>query len=237
MEKSRKAIFSGCLCALALLCLAVFALAPSTAWFGRTVIDAPYDDGGYLYTGTLFAGKFNGYGKIAFKDGTRYDGGFYEGAFHGAGVFIGDGWSFDGIFENGKPVRGLLVTDEKSIKVNGESYELAERWVYIGALGPRGQRGRGTFLFEDGAKYEGECAEGLAQGQGTYTDKDGQLLYEGAWRAGSYEGEGIYTAPDGSFRYKGGFRAGKFEGRGTVTTKEGKKVAGTWKNGWRVAKK
>lgn len=231
-RRSRRSIFFGCLCAL----LALFALAPSTAWPGRAVENAPYDDGGYFYTGALHAGKFNGYGTVAFPDGARYEGGFYEGAFQGAGIFRCGDWFFDGIFENGEPIEGVLHAGEKEIDFRANRFELAKHWRYAGVLGAKGQRGRGLFIFADGAKYEGECADGLAQGQGTYTDKDGNRLYTGAWRAGSYEGEGAYTAPDGSFTYKGSFRAGKFEGKGTVTTKEGKIVAGMWKSGWRVAK-
>ena len=234
-RKKRRSVVASCLCALVLLCFAVFALVPSTAWFGRTVVDKPYDDGEYMYTGTLKAGKFNGVGKIAFADGTRYEGGFYESCFHGEGTFFGEEWSFEGVFENGKPVSGILHGKE-DILVGKDSYELKERWKYTGALGSRGQRGTGAFEFEDGAKYEGECVGGLAQGQGSYTGKDGKLIYKGGWHTGKYEGEGEYTAPDGSFSYKGAFRAGQFEGKGTVTVSGGKTVAGQWRNGWRVSK-
>jgi len=235
MASNRLKFITSAAAALALLCFAVFALAPSTAWLGRTVIDQPYDDDSYLYTGTLKSGKFYGYGKIAFADGTRYEGGFFDGRFHGVGFFYSDEWSFEGVFEHGEPVRGVLRGEEE-IVFDENSYALAERWSYIGALGSKGQRGKGVFFFEDGAIYEGECADGLAQGQGMYTDGGGHVLYVGAWQAGLYEGEGEYNAPDGSFNYKGSFRAGKFEGMGTVTTREGELISGTWKSGWRVKK-
>jgi len=234
MDPMRKSVIVGCFCALALLCFAVFALVPSTAWSGRTVIDQPYDDNEYLYTGTLKAGKFNGYGKIAFANGTRYEGGFFDGRFHGEGVFYGEDWRLEGLFEDGEPVRGVLYGEEEII-FDENSFALAERWKYTGALSPKGQRGKGAFVFEDGATYEGECAEGLAQGRGTYTDSGGHVLYAGVWQAGLYEGEGEYHAPDGSFSYRGNFRGGKFEGEGAVTTREGKVITGTWKRGWRVA--
>ena len=219
-----------------MLCFAVFALAPSTTWFGRKVIDLPYDDGGFLYTGTLKAGKFNGRGKIFFAGGGGYEGEFLEGRFQGFGIFSGDDWRFEGIFNNGVPQRGTLHTKAGKVTVEPGGLALEGQWDYTGTAGPNGQRGQGEFTFADGAVYKGGFRGGLAEGQGTYYDADGRKRYEGGWSAGLYEGEGSYAAPDGSFAYQGGFRGGKFEGKGTVTAKDGKTTAGTWNSGWRVKK-
>ncbi|MDR0532250.1 MAG: hypothetical protein LBG83_09355 [Oscillospiraceae bacterium] len=231
-------------CAAALISFAVFSLAPSTAWFGRKVIDKPYDDGGYTYTGTLHAGKFSGGGKVSFSDGSHYEGDFLDGSFQGQGKFTGtDGWSYEGLFENGRPTTGILYTKQGELNVDFSRGEIAlhnaealKLWKYSGGLSARGQRGSGVFTFPDGAKYAGEFANGFAEGQGTYTDGDGKALYTGGWATGLYSGEGKYAAPDGSFRYEGQFANGQFNGEGTVTTKEGKTIAGTWKNGKRVKK-
>jgi len=68
------------------------------------------------------------------------------------------------------------------------------------------RNGRGVYVFEGGAKYEGYFQEG------------------------KFEGRGVYTWSNGS-KYVGNWQGNKKEGSGTVFLKSGDKYSGTWREG------
>jgi len=51
--------------------------------------------------------------------------------------------------------------------------------------------GKGTFVWPDGRKYEGEYANDKKEGYGIFTFKDGRV-YEGEWFDGKQHGKGTY---------------------------------------------
>lgn len=54
------------------------------------------------------------------------------------------------------------------------------------------RHGRGTFLYPDGSKYDGEWNENLREGHGTYTYPNNDT-YEGEWKNHQRHGKGTYT--------------------------------------------
>lgn len=85
-------------------------------------------------------------------------------------------------------------------------------------------------------KYEGEMKKGLASGKGTATGTD---TYTGHFTQGLPDGQGIYTFKNGDV-YQGAFKNGIMEGKGIMTTKINGKdsiVTGYWDTGKYIGKK
>jgi hypothetical protein len=77
----------------------------------------------------------------------------------------------------------------------------------------------------DGA-YKGPCENGLPQGSGEVTYRDGARL-NAAFVAGKAGGEVVYHAADGSV-YEGSWQQGKRHGQGTYTWAQGSRYEGEW---------
>ena len=89
--------------------------------------------------------------------------------------------------------------------------------------------GRGVFMCDDGAKYDGELDQaGKRHGRGVATFAHG-AKYDGEWQAGKQHGRGVHTNADGG-KYDGEFQAGKQHGRGVFTDASGQQ-AGQWRRG------
>jgi len=65
-------------------------------------------------------------------------------------------------------------------------------------------------------KYVGEIENGEPNGQGTYTNPDGEK-YVGEWKDGEKHGQGTYTYHHG-FKYVGGWKDNKKHGQGMKWT-------------------
>ena len=72
--------------------------------------------------------------------------------------------------------------------------------------------------------YEGEIINGMANGQGTKTYKDGRV-YTGLFKNNKREGKGILIRPDGT-KYFGNYKNDEQDGIGMNINKEGKKLIG-----------
>ena len=68
-------------------------------------------------------------------------------------------------------------------------------------------QGKGTLIWPDGSRYEGEFYNGHLQGEGTFTWPDGSS-YKGEWQNDLPQGQGVFTWPDGS-QYEGEWEGGK----------------------------
>jgi hypothetical protein len=194
-----------------------------------------YTSEGFVYTGTLFDGKFDGEGELTFSNGDTYKGGFSDGRMDGPGTYrAASGWRYEGVFLQGEMTElGVLYAENGDVLRREEdifAFVSAQGWAYAGGLDERGQTGKGKFVFPDGSVYEGDFLRGLADGQGSYTAPNGESVYTGGFRAGLFEGRGIYMNPEG-WRYEGGFSGGAFDGEGRITEKDGTTVSGTWEKG------
>ena len=67
------------------------------------------------------------------------------------------------------------------------------------------KNGKGTFVWPDGKKYDGDWKEGERVGQGTSTWPDG-AQYTGAYKNTKKHGEGTFIWPNGA-KYSGNFEA------------------------------
>lgn len=83
------------------------------------------------------------------------------------------------------------------------------------------------------AKWQGNCSNGQAQGQGTAEvyNLDGSLLYtmSGVYQQGKLQGQGVLTWTNGD-KYVGEYKDGLFHGQGTYTWANGHQYVGQWQN-------
>lgn len=88
--------------------------------------------------------------------------------------------------------------------------------------------GKVTYVYADGALYEGDWKDGKPDGFGRMTYSNGDF-YAGEWRCGIEHGNGTFIENDGD-SYAGKFLRGKREGHGTLYLKGGGCYYGNFKN-------
>ncbi len=170
---------------------------------------------GSLYEGTFENGKFEGTGKMTYRDGDIYEGEFSKGKMHGPGKYTyADGQTYVGDFSNGK------------MQGEGElEYTSGNR--YKGSFKNNMKSGEGAFWFNDSSRYEGEFAFDKMDGKGLWYYSNGDK-YEGEFAKGKQNGQGAYYYLDGN-RYEGSFVSGNFHGKGTLLLKDGSYYEGDFK--------
>jgi hypothetical protein len=104
----------------------------------------------------------------------------------------------------------------------------ADGSVYRGAMRGASLHGKGEYTSKT-FKYEGEFADGLKQGEGTYQWENGDR-YQGHFTADRPDGKGRYQFANGDM-YEGDVQLGVIVGRGTYTTKSGDTFEGSFANG------
>lgn len=88
---------------------------------------------------------------------------------------------------------------------------------------------RGTMVFDNGDRYDGEFRNGERNGCGTFTFASGRQ-YMGQFQADQFHGVGIWKLETGE-RYVGQFEFNRCEGWGTFLFTDGSSKSGTWENG------
>ena len=123
--------------------------------------------------------------------------------------------------------------------------------IYTGQVLNGKRHGRGTQIWDDGAKYEGDWENDKSNGYGTFYHTDGDV-YQGYWKNNRANGKGIYISADGGryegfwiddvqnglgtekwndgSSYKGNYNMGKKEGYGEYEWSNGCKYKGYWKD-------
>lgn len=89
------------------------------------------------------------------------------------------------------------------------------------------QNGSGTYLYTNGAKYNGQFTAGKPHGKGTM-DYNAKSRYNGEWNNGVREGQGKMVYQNGDV-YVGPFTRGRVNGdSGTMIYANGDKYTGQW---------
>ena len=114
----------------------------------------------YHYIGECKNNKFNGKGKIKFKDKSVYEGQFEDNEIEGKGKYK---WKSGDVYE-GKMKKGKMDGYGKYIYKDGRIYE--------GEYRDGKKNGRGKFSYSPDKYYEGIFVDGVPDGEGFYT-KDG----------------------------------------------------------------
>lgn len=178
-----------------------------------------HDDGTDIQSGCLSGDCKNGTGIFAYPDGSKYEGSFLDGKFHGQGIFhfAGDD-RYEGMFRDNLPNGQGIRYRAGGANENGE-------W--------RDGEFVGSSLIESG--QTGCIAGDCENGKGTYIFKDGAAKYEGAFQNGQPHGFGYCLYSNGD-RYRGEWLEGEFGGKGTLYLHDQTVVNGYWRKGEYVGK-
>lgn len=183
------------------------------AYMARQEAEAQTTD---VQAGCLSGQCHNGYGTLAYIDGSRYEGLFRDGKPNGQGVFFyPNGDRHSGAFRHGVPHgAGTLRLANGQLTeghwLDGEYIGFQSR-PEKGCIYGNCQDGHGTYIFKDGNKYIGYFSNGLPHGRGTVFYTNGE-------------------------RYEGQMGNAKFNGYGTLFMKDGSAVSGHWQDGLYVGK-
>ena len=160
-----------------------------------------YSDGRLKYEGDIVNGKYEGFGKQIFEDGTYYEGQWENNKKNGKGIlyykdgtikydgdFINDKKEGNGkfVFENGEYYIGQWFNNKRSGK--GKEFCKDGTLKYDGEFFNDQKEGNGKCCFEDGEYYIGQWSNGKMNGQGKFYDKNNRLLYNGNFKNGVFQG-------------------------------------------------
>ena len=101
--------------------------------------------------------------------------------------------------------------------------------IYTGEILNGKRHGKGTQIWDEGAKYEGEWQNNKANGYGIFYHTDGDV-YKGYWVNDQANGEGVYISSDGG-RYEGYWIDNVQNGYGTEQWKDGSSYKGNYNMG------
>ena len=137
------------------------------------------------YFGTLDKnGNREGYGKITFYNGDRYEGFWENDSMHGKGIYY---WKTGGRYE-GEFQYGQIQGFGKRVYSSGNSYE--------GNFVNNRKEGRGLMKFKNGDEYEGEWKDDDMHGAGEYRWVSGDV-YRGRFKLDRRHGRGTLTLANG----------------------------------------
>jgi len=100
--------------------------------------------------------------------------------------------------------------------------------MYEGEYREHKKHGYGVQTWASGGRYEGDYVEGQLTGHGKMSWADGRR-YEGDWLDGKCTGRGITTFANGS-RYEGIYHEDKMHGYGVYTFADGRRYEGDYRN-------
>ncbi len=186
---------------------------------------------GSVYQGEVENSKWTE-GKITYADGSYYEGEFEDGFYSGDGYLSYPNGDFkDGSWHYSEQLKESHFTGEALLHLeNGD--------VFAGEI-DYDQLLFGTYTFANGDVYEGGFDEdGTASTEGTdpctmkYADGS---TYTGGWLGGKWNGEGTYTDKDGNEFYSPEwddyFSSGKSTEEVVVTLVDGTKIVGKIEDG------
>lgn len=119
-------------------------------------------------------------------------------------------------------------TDTSPLEENKEKSNDVVTVGYVGEVDAKGKKnGRGTFIYANGDRYEGDWIHNKKHGVGTYTFSNGDV-YDGQFKSGVKHGSGVYRYAIGEV-YHGDYANNLMEGTGTYKYQDGAKYEGEFK--------
>eukprot|EP00347_Sterkiella_histriomuscorum_P016694 403352213 len=193
---------------------------------------------GAIYVGQWKGGFRDGKGRMEWPDGASYEGDWELGYANGQGIFSDEfGNVYEGQFYMSMAHgHGTYTNTEGSVyegewkndKQDGTGIEkLHNGSVYEGLYQGGSKQGLGQMSFsESGAHYRGDWFNGVMQGFGQYTWKDGKQ-YTGFMTKNNMEGIGKLIWPDNK-EYEGQFVNDQKQGYGFYYWPDGRLFQGWW---------
>ncbi len=180
---------------------------------------------GTIYKGEFQNGARGGYGYYLFENGDIYVGEWQNNERHGYGVYYFSNHNsykrYSGEWRaNQRAGMGILhYTDDKIAARFGvwENGKFKHKYNNMGCLEGDCYNGFGVYVWNDGARYEGNFIEGKRNGEGVYYYSKGSK-YVGTQENDRRHGWGTYYYASGS-KYVGEWIFETKEGRGTFYSK------------------
>ncbi len=128
-------------------------------------------------------------------------------------------------FADGSVYRGAM----RGASLHGKGEYVSKTFKYEGDFADGLKQGDGTYQWENGDRYQGHFAADRPDGKGRYLFANGDS-YEGEVQMGVIVGRGVYTSKSGDV-FEGSFFAGKPNGVGVYRFASGDRYEGEMANG------
>ena len=184
-------------------------LPPDKTYDGKNKITTVTYENGDIYEGRLMNNERHGAGKMLFSNGNVYEGQWLRGLRHGLGTqqyynggsYSGEwssgrqagrgkytsaeGSSWEGQWRRGEPSQvssiGVTITTATGVVYKGNFVNL-----YRYGLLSQQPAGKGSIMYQDNTRYEGEIKYGVRHGCGTLYDSEGKISAHGQWQRGQF---------------------------------------------------
>ena len=192
----------------------------SGIWEKGTLISAEVsmDTKAGKYDGLIKNGKPNGYGRLAYKNNTEYEGDWKNGVWDGLGQYIS--------------VKDTITSEWKNGVAEGSAHMILGDYQYDGQCKNNLPNGQGTYYSLNpnvDYLYAGEWVNGKRQGYGDTVYPNGDAYY-GEWVNDEYSGIGRYRYANGD-SYDGEWKDNLPDGKGKYVAKSFT-YSGEWQEGW-----
>ena len=171
------------------------------------------------YTGMWASDKWDGFGTLVLKDGSRINGKWKKNRLE-----YGDYEGFNGVIKSGK-WQGNWEFLSEGFSKNQYGAE------FTGSFNSDGSYEKGFMQNPNGDLYTGSFYNNQYEGRGILEEADGDL-YVGGFMNSRFSGVGILTENDGT-KYSGEFKEGLPNGFGVQEDPNGIRYSGNWVNGLR----
>ncbi|EGG19788.1 hypothetical protein DFA_06889 [Cavenderia fasciculata] len=162
------------------------------------------------YNGEFLGDDWHGKGRVAYTDGTIFEGVHKNGLRHGPGRLVSTKQVFECTWVDGVPTgNGRWFSNDMLVEGHWEDGDCVKGFVvkqgfgvYEGELRNLCPWGHGQELQDDGSMYNGDFVDGYRHGFGTSRWGDG--IYQGGWDHGEHAGLGRIIFANGK-GYEGYF--------------------------------
>ena len=159
-----------------------------------------------------------GYGKMLYKNGTKFEGEYVNNKINGFGLFTNKEGRlvYEGYWKDGKR-EGIGI------------YYCEDGATYKGEWKDNIKSGIGVYSFSDNSRYMGDFKNDVREGYGIIYGNNSDK-YEGEWMNDQGNGIGTYYYNKGEI-YVGNWKNGLRNGYGKLTTQDGTEKMGEWQDG------
>ncbi|MCR5453807.1 MAG: caspase family protein [Bacteroidales bacterium] len=165
----------------------------------------------HKYVGDLKNGKPNGYGAMFYNNGDLYYGHFTDNVYDGQGVYLDKA--------TGKKKSGFYLKGELVKEIAEQDFDL----IY-------GDKEKFGIKLTEGGRYMGYLIDGAPEGQGSLETYDGMTII-GEFQMGMANGLAMCENRGIGSKYVGQIRDNKMTGSGTMYYANGTKIKGLFRDG------
>ena len=195
-------------------------------------------DNNNRYEGEWRNGVPHGQGRFVFADDSRYEGTWENGNIIFGSVFYTDGSRYQGEFADVRRVEIETLSAEVTETIDrgqtSQTITTQEDILRRSVILSRQPQGRGSLVFQNGNRYEGDFFAGHPYGQGTFTFSTGDRC-QGFFLNRQFDANNATCTYNNGARYRGELRQARPHGTGTMFLTDGTTFEGAFRNGQPVS--